>query len=466
MSRFVQVRSNTSPRLFSNNPQDATVFAAGTTTVSKLGTDLSTDKVVLNAKLEPNPEGNFVYPESDERFTAASAFSAVANAVSTTEASWGESIQWATNRPKLGVAPDAGKDLNAYYARARGGLFFFHDTDALTGETIYSGRSSEVTGHEAFHAILDAKRPNYLGAWDPDPGAFHESMGDVGALSLALQNDRVIDLVARQTGGDLSKQNCAAALGEQLGLAINHKVGHDATGGPWTRNAINCFTWVDPDTLPSHAPPDKLSSEVHSLSRLWTGAMYEVLTGIVKENLAQGQDVKTALRNGGSELLKMQGRLLSPGMAPDGSFRFKDMAQALLKSENQLHDGKYSQLIANVMDKRQILPKEASLANEDLSGSHPVSVTLEGDRFGQFQGMEVSHTVSGEAGRSLTDNQNEQERLSNNMARLIANGEILMTMPNQDPSKLSLIKADGEPYRGVVRWTEGKPVIEPTFVIG
>ncbi|MFN8613592.1 MAG: hypothetical protein U0931_39005 [Vulcanimicrobiota bacterium] len=466
----MQVRANSqtasAARLFSNNPQDATVFGAGTTTVAKLGSDLSTDKVVLSAKLEPNAEGHYVYPESDERFTAANAFSAVANAVSATEASWGESIQWATNRPKLGVNPDAGKDLNAYYARARGGLFFFHDTDALTGQTVYSGRSSEVTGHEAFHAILDARRPSYLGAWDPDPGAFHESMGDIGALALSLQNERVIELVAHQTGGDLTRQNCAAALGEELGLAINHKVGHDATGGPWTRNAINTFTWVDPDTLPSHAPPDKLSSEVHSLSRLWTGAMYEVLTGIVKENLAQGQDVKTALRNGGSELLKMQGRLLSPGMAPDGSFRFKDMAQALIKSENELHGGQYSQLIADVMDRRQILPKGASLTDQDLSGSHSVSVTLDGDRFGQFQGMEVRHTVSGEPARGLTENQKEKDQLSNNLARLIASGDILMTMPGQDPSKLNLFKADGEPYKGVVRWSEGKPVIEPTYIIG
>ncbi|MBS2040559.1 hypothetical protein JST97_36570 [bacterium] len=460
------VRSTPTPRLFSSNPQDSTVLAAGTTTVAGLGTDLSTDRVVLNAKLEPNSEGNFVYPDSDERLTAANAFSAVANAVSSTESCWGESIQWATRRPKLAVNPDAGQDLNAYYARARGGLFFFHDTDALTGETIYSGRSSEVTGHEAFHAILDAKRPAYLGAWDPDPGAFHESMGDVGALALALQNDRVIELVARQTGGDLRRQNCAAALGEQLGLAINHKVGHDATGGPWTRNAINRFTWVDPDTLPSHAPHDQLSSEVHSLSRLWTGAMYDVLTGIVQDNLAQGQDVQTALRNGGSELLKMQGRLLSPGMAPDGSFRFKEMAQALLKSENQLNQGKYSSLIADVMDQRRILLKGASLTDQDLSGSHSVSVTLAGDRFGPFQGMEVSHTVSGEEGRGLTENQQERDQLSSRMARLIANGEILMTLPNQDPSKLNLFKADGEPYKGVVVWTEGKPVIEPTYIIG
>lgn len=437
------------------------MLTAGTTTVARLAGGVSTDKVSLSARLEPNAEGNYVYAEQDDRFTAACAFASVGNAVAATEDSWGESIQWATHREKLAVIPDAGQDLNAYYMRARGGVFFFHDTDRLTGEKVYSGRSSEVTSHEAFHAILDGKRPEYLGSWNPDPNAFHESMGDIGALALALQDERVLDLVARQTGGDLSKPNAAAALGEELGLAINHKAGHNATGGAWTRNAINQFTWVDPDTLPGEAPHDQLSSESHSLSRLWTGAIYEVLTGIVNDNLAQGQEVKAALRAGGEELLKMQGRLLQPGMAPDGSFRFAEMARALIQSEDKLNGGKYSALIGQVMDRRQILPQGAGLLAQELSGKHPVAVTLQGDQFGPFAGMEVRHQVSGER-RGLL----EEEQLSKDLARLIAHGEILMTSPTQDPSQLNLIKADGEPYRGVVRWSEGKPMIEPTYVIG
>jgi len=451
--------------LFSHNPQDRTVFQAGTTTVPGLKSTLSTDKVSLSAKLEPNAEGDYLYPESDDRFTSAAAFSSVANAVAATEACWGESIQWATRRDKLMVIPDSGKDLNAFYARAQGGLFFFHDTDKLTGETVYSGRSGEVTRHEAFHAILDAKRPQYLAAWDPDPSAFHESMGDIGALALSLQDERVLELVAQQTGGDLSKPNAAAALGEELGLALNHRAGHNVTGGAWTRNAINDFTWIDPDTLPGEAHFDQLSSEPHSLSRLWTGAMYEILTGIVSADLAQGQDPKSALRGGGEELLKMQGRLLQAGMAPEGSFRFQDMARALIKSENELNDGKYSALIAEVMDRRLILARGARLAEQDLSGTHPVTVTLTGEQFGPFAGMEVSHQVSGQS-RALHEDDSEKQRLSKSLARLIANGDILMTLPNQDPSRLPLTRPNGEPYRGVVRWFEGKPRIEPTYVIG
>lgn len=411
--------------------------------------------VSLSAHLEPDENGNFVYPENDDRFTAACAFSSVANAVAVTEASWGETFRWATNREKLAVIPDAGKDLNAYYARVRGGVLFFHDTDRLTGETIYTGRSGEVTAHEAFHAILDAKRPEYLGSWDPDPNAFHESMGDIGAICLSLQNDQVLELVAQQTGGDLSKPNAVAQLGEELGLAINHKSGHNVTGGPWTRNAINSFTWIDPDTLPSEAPHTELSSEAHSLSRLWTGAIYEVLTGMVNANLAQGQTPQAALRHGGEELLKMQGRLLQK--APEASFRFADMARALIQSEDQLNGGKYTSLIADVMDRRQILPRQSSLLETDFSQSRRVTITL---KEGPFAGMEVSHRVSSET------REGDTKSLAKCMERLIANGDILMTMPNQDPDQLNLIKADGEPYRGVVRWNQGKATIEPTYVIG
>jgi hypothetical protein len=454
---------------FTINPQDKTVMSASIITLNGVKADVSTDKVALVGGMKPNADGKYVYDESDSKnFTAAIAFSAVAHVVDLTQQTWGEKITWATGREKLTVTPDAGEDFNAYYSRQKGGTFYFHGTDPVTKEVIYSGRSGEVTGHEGGHAILDAKRPNYLGGWAPDPGAFHESFGDCLALAVALQDPRTIELVAQQTGGDLSKQNSAAALGEELGVAINHKVGHDATGGPYTRNAINTFTWQDPNSLPNSAPPDQLSREVHSLSRLWTGAMYDITKTIVAENMAAGQDAKTALENGGKELHKMLGRLLKPGQAPDGSFKFKDMAKALVKSENELNGGKHSDLIKKVMDERKILANTPGFDQDtDVPiGTRELSVELKGSKFGIFEGARVATVLSGEGSRSFSEETAEREELSNDIARLIDNGDILMTEPNQDPSKLNLIKADGEPYRGVVRWVDMQPVIEPTYIAG
>jgi hypothetical protein len=464
----VEPAALTNPKdvVMSHNPQDIYVMPASTTTVEAVGDEIATTKVRLRGELAPNTDGSFIFPETDDRFTTACAFSSVANAVAFTEKTWGRSLVWATGRPQLNVTADAGQDFNAYYDRDGRGLYFFHDVDPVTQKTVYSGRSGEVTAHEAFHAILDAERPQYLRSFVPDVGAFHESMGDIGALSLSLQNPQVLDEVLRQTGGDLSKQNCAAALGEELGLALSHEKGTDITGGAWTRNALNSFQWSEPTQLPAHAGPGSLSREVHSLSRLWTGAAYDVLTGIVNGLVAQGADPRSALQEGGLELLKMQGRLLAPGMAPDGGFTFADMAKAWVRSDNELNGGKYAGLITKVMQDRRILDTATELVDElPPSGIREVSITLD-EQFGLFQGCKVSSVMSGAEVRDKRILEEDASHLQRDMAQLIESGDILYVPAGESPSGTSLLKPDGEPYRGVVRWENGQPIIQPTFIVG
>src|SRR5262249_45769943 len=47
------------------------------------------------------------------------------------------------------------------------------------------------------------------------------------------------------------------------------------------RNAVNTFFYRDPDTLPTTAPATSLSSEPHSFSRVFTGAFFEALAGML-----------------------------------------------------------------------------------------------------------------------------------------------------------------------------------------
>ncbi len=459
--------SNPKTVVMSHNPQDVFVMPGSTTEVEGVSEDISTTKVRLRGELKPNEAGSFVFPESDDRFTTACAFSSVANAVATTEKLWGRSLVWSTGRPQLNVTADAGQDFNAYYDRDGRGLYFFHDVDPVTKQTVYSGRSGEVTAHEAFHAILDAERPQYLRSFVPDVGAFHESMGDIGALSLALQNPLVLDKVMQETGGDLTKQNCAAALGEELGLALSHQKGTDVTGGAWTRNALNSFEWSEPSQLPAHSGPGSLSREVHSLSRLWTGAAYEILTGIVSSLIEQGADARTALQAGGLELLKMQGRLLAPGQAPDAGFKFADMAKAWVRSDKELNGGQYASLITKVMQNRKILDTATGLVDDEpVVGSREVSTILEDRQFGIFQGCKVSSAVSGAEVRDQAVLRQDVSQLQAQVAQLVESGDILYVPMGQEPSGRSLLKPDGEPYRGVVRWEDGQPVIQPTYIVG
>ena len=424
------------------------------------GNRLSTERVRLKTGLEPGSDGRYVYSQEDRRFYAANSFAAAVQALEVFQEAYGEPIRWATGKAQLEVTPDAGENLNAYYSRWEGGLFFFHSTDPKTSETVYSGGSGEVVAHELGHAILDALRPGYFSTWSADPGAFHEAFGDVLALLVSLKNEAVLERVVEQTGGDLSRPNLAAALGEQLGQTINHTSGHNSTGGDYTRNAINEFTWQDPDTLPGSAPPDQLSSEVHSYSRLWTGAFYDVIKGIAAEKLASGVSARQALAETADEGLAMLARQMRH--APDGDFTYKDMALALLKSESEGNQGRHSELIRRAFTARKILPEELGLLPPEppARGSYEVHHVLDHPALGPLQGARISTLLSGQPELGLLDDDRERNRLQRDIVRLWERGDILMTEPNQVVRPEHLFRPDGEAYLGVVRWVDGSMRLE------
>lgn len=449
----------TSEVTFSYNPQDQLIMEPGTFTVPGVRADGSTEKFVQDSPL-PKKDGAYVYDKDDKSFHGANAFAAANRTFNIFQEAYGESINW-SRTSRLEIHGNEGKDLNAYYDGQ--GLHFFNYP--IDGKNVFSGDSGEVVGHEAGHAILDAIRPSYLRTWSPDPGAFHESFGDVVAMLASLKDERTLDLVVEQTGGDMSKFNASAALGEELGVAINKVSGKNATGGDFTRNAINDFTWKDPKSLPRTGPPGELHSEVHDFSRLWTGAFYEVFSGLVSGHMAEGKDAKAAISQSADEGLKMYGDLFKKGYAPEGNFTYKDMAVALVKSENDHNGGKYSDLISSVMTKRKILPETVELDSVELpTGTRQLSTTLEGDRFGQFAGARVETILSGEFA-TLAEDGEQSAKLQGDVARLIEAGEVKMTEPNQVVAQKDLFKADGTPYMGVVRWTDGEMSIERVQIV-
>lgn len=442
----MQVTSNS--RSFSYNPQDRAVMPATTTTLAGVQEDASTDKLKISGGLKPNAEGDFVYAPDQPGFHAANAFAGAYKVLHAFEAAYGSPIKWSTGKAQLEIHPDEGQMLNAYYDRRRGGLFFFHAVDPVNKKVVYSADSGEVTGHECAHAVLDAVRPKYMNSWSPDPGGFHESFGDVMALFTTLQEPAVLDKVLEQTGGDLSKPNISAALGEEMGIIINHTAGKNATGGDYTRNAINNFVWQDPSSLPQNAPPDQLSSEPHSWSRLWTGAVYDLLQALVADNLArqgQNKNPRQALIEAAQEGLQMYGRLMRK--APQAGFTYQQMATAFIRSDQEFNAGKRAELIARIFTERKILQRH----DEPLpQGSRTVTVSLEGARFGPFAGATVSEELSGQepgdtrAGVALQDQ----------MLALIQAGAILHTTPGQVLTDKDLFRPDGSPYRGVVQWDQ------------
>ena len=90
-------------------------------------------------------------------------------------------------------------------------------------------------------------------------------------------------------------------------------------------------------------------------------------------------------------------------------------------------------------------------------GTEPLSIVLQGERFGRFQGATVGNILSGS---HHTEAELEAARadLANNLERLIRNGDILWTEPGETPE--NLFKSTGRPYFGMVKWQDGKMLIE------
>jgi hypothetical protein len=250
--------------------------------------------------------------------------------------------------PVLPVSLDKGVDLNAYYDRSE--LAFFHE--AVGGKTIYSCESPDVVCHEMGHACLDAHRPALFDAPFIEAGAFHESFGDMSAILSALQLQSVREAALAGVKG--YKASPLSRCAEQLGWAIR-QVAPTAVDSDCLRNAYNAFKYVDPQTLPDDAPATKLCAEVHSFSRVFTGAFYEILSGMLK--IRSGNPTQADLGAVATALaqLLMDATTAAP-VQPD---YFAQVASHMIDADTVRFAGKYRSALVATFVKRLIVPKSA-----------------------------------------------------------------------------------------------------------
>jgi len=254
---------------------------------------------------------------------------------------------------KLSIDTDAGKDLNAFYDRNN--LSFFHfPFDALT---IYSAASPDVVCHELGHAVLDAIKPQLWDAASLEAGAFHESFGDMSAILSALQLENMRHDVLNDTGGVLSRSSNLSRLAEQLGWGIR-QLDPTAVDPDCLRNAVNRFFYADPDTLPSRGPASSLSSEVHSFSRVFTGAFFEGLAGMFKARPAQDEE----------NLLQVShdmGRILVDGIKNASvvpNFYSEVAANILAVADSQFAGSGYREALNSAFVRHGIIPPAFGMA--------------------------------------------------------------------------------------------------------
>src|SRR5882672_3769482 len=305
----------------------------------------------------------------------------------------------------LPVLLDEGEDLNAYYDRKA--LNFFHGP--LGSGLVYCGESPDVVCHEMGHAILDTVKPGLWDAAAQEIPAFHESFGDMSAILSGLQVQSLRATVLQETSGHLYRSSRLSRLAEQLGMAIRAQA-PDAVDSDCLRNAVNSFTYQDPLSLPSSAPASQLSSEPHSFSRVFTGAFFEGLAGMLA---ATAQDSAAPTEAELQAVSRDMGVILLAGIrqAPIVANFYSQVATAMIQAATETNTA-YGPVLNAAFVRRSILTlqsaaaigglaltlgpqKRAAAAAAAVESEPPLArVALDGNRFGLGNRAILVHTAS------------------------------------------------------------------------
>ena len=162
------------------------------------------------------------------------------------------------------------------------------------------------------------------------------------------------------------KASAISRCAEQLGWAIR-QVDAPAVDPDCLRNAYNSFKYVDPQALPDDAPATKLCAEVHSFSRVFTGAFYEILSGMLKIRSRKPKEADLAA------VAKDFAQLLMDATAdaPVQPNYFSQVAAHIIDADTARFSGKYRDALIKTFVGRLIVPESAVHALTASKGKVP-----------------------------------------------------------------------------------------------
>lgn len=298
------------------------------------------------APVSPNVFGDFIVAPDTEQFDAIHTFTVVRQTLTMYQralAAGGDAAplpwQWnsGSNTAALHVFPHGlANVMNAYYSRNEHALKFGDFIDDNSGQRIYTCRSLDIVSHEAGHAVLDGLKPRWLQSNNPpQTGGLHEAFGDLSAIFLTLSQLDQVEAIIAQTKADLHDKTFLSDMAEQFGLALGQPNG--------LRNADN-------DLKLSEA-----GNEVHAISQVFTGAVYDILADIFSfERRPGAEDDAAVLHRVGDYLRGLVLRALIA--APDIAATYADVANQMLLIAGA--DGKpeqYGVFIRNRFVLREVL---------------------------------------------------------------------------------------------------------------
>ncbi|TNM61864.1 hypothetical protein [Aliirhizobium smilacinae] len=166
---------------------------------------------------------------------------------------------------------------NAEYNRQS---LIFYRGQLKPGIFLYTADSADILCHELGHAVLDTVQPPLWSLCDTEIAAFKEAFGDLSAILCALQVETIRVAILAAGAGEIFCNSRLSRIAEKFGSALYTLFPNDAEPD-CLRNAYNAFCYTPPSTLPSNGPSSILTAKPHSFSRIFTGAMLEILSGML-----------------------------------------------------------------------------------------------------------------------------------------------------------------------------------------
>jgi hypothetical protein len=239
--------------------------------------------------------------------------------------------------------------MNAFYSRNQKALKFGDFIKPGTTERVFTCRSLDIVAHECGHAILDGLKPNWIlfGA-PPQTGGLHESFGDLTALFLVLSQMDQVEAIIAQTKSNLHAKNFLADMAEQFGAALGRPNG--------LRNADNDLKL------------SQVGTEVHAISQVFTGAVYDVLADIFafEKKTAIRDDARTLYETGQYVIGLVIRAIIA---APASNATYADVANQMLNIAAA--DGKpvqYRNFIRNRFTVREVVVSPVPLTANHKEG--------------------------------------------------------------------------------------------------
>lgn len=309
----------------------------------------------------PDEDGNYIYSPGEPEFDQVNAFYYTTLTLRMYERYAQRQIPWSFPTARITIDPHAGTSANAYYNEQEQ-LLGFHSYRTHNNTMRSTAQSADIVSHEAAHAVLDGLRDLYNESFGLGARAFHESFGDITAVLVALHDDSLIRRVLEWTEGDLHMSNFISELAEHLTdelLNSDHLQAHSI----YLRNAMNRFMKVPFEDLQPFAnnPATELARNEHNYSRLFTGAIYDILIEIYERFREKNLPQFVALH----QARDIVGYLLINAieLGPVGELNFADMARAMLSADLIIYNSRYHAIIRVVFAKRQILSREEADAH-------------------------------------------------------------------------------------------------------